>query len=307
MTARVINEIEDLEDVEMNFVTGFPHFMFSEVISPISLKTNLASFLSSLAGNTNRSRHSSSVVMQQAVMSNVYSMDTPAAIPDYSSQEMAGSYQEDLFFYKQENITLKKGECGYYTLIETEIPYKHIYEWKIADTINNDYYNESSASSSKEEIWHSIKIENKTQMPLTTAAATTVKGDNILGQDILYYTSPNGETNVKITRSTDVKAERNEYETKREENKKKIRGYYYDLITVRGELKVINYKSKDITLNIIKHLTGTIISKSDRGEVKLVAEGLRAVNSNSVIEWEIELKAGEDKTITYQYQVYIRH
>ena len=310
MTARVINEIEDLENVEMNFVTGFPHFMFSEVISPLSLQTDLTSFLASLNGGTGNYDYGVFGQRRSEISFNYMANVNMDMWEAYDTQEIAGSYQEDLFFYKQENITLKKGECGYYTLLATKtVPYRHIYEWKIADTIDDDYnyYDEYNTQSSKEEIWHSIELENQTNIPWTTASATTVKGDNILGQDILNYTPVKGKNNVKITRSTDIKAERNEYEIKREENNKKIRGYYYDLITVKGELKVTNYKSDDITLNITKHLTGSVISKSDDGEMKLVAEGLKAINSNSVLEWEIELKAGKNKTIIYQYQVYIQH
>ena len=37
----------------------------------------------------------------------------------------------------------------------------------------------------------------------------------------------------------------------------------------------------------------------------MAAEGLKAVNSNSIIKWEIDLKSGKDHTITYEYEVYI--
>jgi ribosomal protein S1 len=58
-------------------------------------------------------------------------------------------------------------------------------------------------------------------------------------------------------------------------------------------------------MEIKKRLTGEAIEVSHNGKIEKVAEGLRGVNQNSSISWEIPLKAGEEISVTYKYKVYI--
>ncbi len=81
----------------------------------------------------------------------------------------------------------------------------------------------------------------------------------------------------------------------------------YDLVTVKGELYAENLKNKDIDLEINKKLVGEVIKTSHEGKVKKIAEGLKGVNYNSTITWEVPLKAGKELNITYTYKIYVYH
>jgi ribosomal protein S1 len=60
-------------------------------------------------------------------------------------------------------------------------------------------------------------------------------------------------------------------------------------------------------MEIRKFLTGEVMSVGNNGKITKVAEGLKGVNHNSVISWELPVKAGSKTEISYTYKVYISH
>jgi len=168
------------------------------------------------------------------------------------------------------------------------------------------YQRSGQKPKEKEQVWHSLKLTNSTIYPWTTAPAMVVSGWKPLSQDILNYTPKTSQTNLKMTIATDIKTDRHEYETERKRDVK-LYHHSYDLVTVKGKLYVKNCKNKEVAVEIKKNLTGEVLEASHGGKVTKVAEGLQGVNYKSTISWEIPLKAGEEKEITYQYQVYVRH
>ena len=103
-----------------------------------------------------------------------------------------------------------------------------------------------------------------------------------------------------------LKAEERQAERQRDVT---LYDYSYDLVTVKGELYVKNNKSKEITLDIRKTLTGEVLDASHDGRVQKIAEGinLKRVNPSSVITWEVPVKAGAEARLTYKYKVYVAH
>ena len=77
-------------------------------------------------------------------------------------------------------------------------------------------------------------------------------------------------------------------------------------MTVSGKLTIRNLKSKGITIEVRKRLTGEVLTVSHNGKVKKMAEELKGLNPHSLITWKIPLKPGEETVLTYTYQVYIR-
>ncbi len=313
MKATLINDIEDLEDVDAFFVVGYPNFMYADVLSPLALDQVLSQFIAGLeAGGRRRAEYSQ--------LSNIMRQSAPAAfreeardLPlDYgyaAIKGVPGASEEDLFLYHKKGISLNKGERAYYHIFSQEVDYKHIYEWNVPDTLNVDprgYQRSGQPQTDKEQVWHSIKLENSTDYPWTTAPALTVSSWKPLAQDTINYTPKTTKTNLKLTIATDIKTNRREYEVERQRDVRLYRSSY-DLVTVKGELYIKNAKSKDVTMEIKKKVTGEVLEVSHQGKIEKMAEGLRGVNFNSFISWEIPVKAGEETEVTYTYKVYIRH
>ena len=111
---------------------------------------------------------------------------------------------------------------------------------------------------------------------------------------------------MKITIATDLRPSFEEREVSREPSVERRRGYNYDLVTVEGALKVKNFKSKEINLSMGRTLRGEVGVQSDGGKAVKLAEGIQADNPQSRLTWEIALKPGEEKTVTYRYKIWLR-
>jgi transcriptional/translational regulatory protein YebC/TACO1 len=308
MKATLINDVEDLDNVDFFFVVGYPNFLYADVLSPMALEESITQFIQSLrregrqedAGGMMAITRQRADFRESGTLSNLdYGYETIKGLP--------GAAEEDLFLYHKEKIGIKKGERAYYPIFFDEVDYKHIYEWEIPDTINVDprgYQRSEQEKKEKEQVWHSVKLSNSTKYPWTTAPAFVVSGWKPLAQDTINYTPKNAKTNLKLTVATDVKHDRHEFEMDRQRDVK-IYTHNYDLVTVKGELSIKNHKNKEITMEIKKRLTGEVTEASHNGKIEKVAEGLRGVNQNSSISWEIPVKAGEEINATYKYKVYI--
>jgi hypothetical protein len=311
MKAVLINDVEDLEEAEVFFVVGYPNFVYADVLSPLTLGQALNQFIGALEGGDRRRNEYGRManIMRQSV---TFAEEAPASSLDASYATLKGvpgASEEDLFLYHKKGISLNKGERAYYHIFSQQVDYKHIYEWDVPDTINVDpqgYQQSGQPEKVPEQVWHSIKLTNSTDYPWTTAPALTISGWKPLAQDIINYTPKGTKTNLKLTVATDIKTNKHEYEIERQRDVR-LYQYSYDLVTVTGELYIKNAKAKDVTMEIKKKITGEVIKVSHEGKVEKVAEGLRGVNYNSFISWEIPVKAGDEVQITYSYKVYIRH
>lgn len=310
--AEVLNEICDFDGVDLQLVTGFPNVQFSDVVSPLALKENLAGFLQALSsGQSVRGRAAGRMenVMRQSVMYQAEAMDASGVLmPAYGAAE-AGKVAEDLFLYPVRDVTLCKGCVGYVPLFTETVPYKHIYQWQIPNYLDEyERYRSDVRPGEKDEqvVWHCIRLENNTKVPWTTAPAEIVKENTILGQDILSYTPAKAKSTVRITRAVGVKAEEAEFEQERKRDAAQMYGYHYDLVTIDGKLSLSNFQEKAITLEITKILSGELKSAELEPKADKLARGLRIMNTVLKLTWTIELGAGEQKEISYTYDVYIR-
>jgi hypothetical protein len=166
--------------------------------------------------------------------------------------------------------------------------------------------NPSTSDAAANSIWHSIRLKNSSKFPWTSAPALVISGTKPVSQDTLPYTPKAASSNLKVTIATDIRSRHEEQEIGREQNVPRRRNYQYDLVTVEGTLKVKNYKSKDVRLNIRKTIRGAVESQSDGGEAVKLGEAIQTDNPMSRLAWEITLKPGEDRVVTYKYKVWVR-
>jgi hypothetical protein len=156
-----------------------------------------------------------------------------------------------------------------------------------------------------EEVWHVLRLTNTGGLPWTTAPAMTMQEGRVLGQDILYYTAPGARTLLKITRAVDLSVDEQESELGREPHVRTRHGSSYDRITLKGELRIVNRRSRPITLLIKKTLSGDAVQGSPEVDVQTAAEGARYINPKRVLTWELPLPAGGKALVTYQYRAYV--
>ncbi len=308
--AVVINEAADLNAVHLELISGFPNIRFGDVASPIAGTQTLAAFLNALTSDRPR-RRNRGYLAQQAMVANAPLYMPPAAnpTPGYSTARK-GTSAEDLFFYPVDSFTLARGETACIPLFTARVPYTHIYTWKIPDMLDeNERYHSSRNRDerlSSEVVWHCCRTTNTMKMPWTTAAAEFIRNGRIAGQDICYYTPPGAETTIRITRAMNIHAEQAERELERKRGAAHFYGSTYDLVKVKGELKLENRTARTVAMEITKELSGEVQETTPAAKDIPTAKGLKRVNTRHRLIWRLPLKPGENRTITYTYAVYIR-
>jgi hypothetical protein len=321
MQAVVVNDVEDISNSDLFFVVGVPNFAYADIPSPMALEQSLAQLMqeasvmvSGTGGGVGGGRYSNAIMAQARSADQEFAVGTPEASFNATVGELVGAPEEDLFLYTRSGVTLAKGERGTYNVFGSSVGFSHIYEWEIPDTsrvdpygnANNNYNQNVPDRSVLNTVWHSLRLKNTTKFPWTSAPAMVISGTKPVSQDTLLYTPKGATTNLKLTIATDVRTDRQELEVDRQPRVEPRPGRRYDVVTVEGTLKIKNFKSKDIDLTIRKSMLGTVISATDEGKSEKLAQAVSTENPNSRITWNLTLKAGEEKIITYRYKILIR-
>lgn len=301
----VINDLQDLNGIEVRFITGWPNIPYAGIPDPLS---DASAFQAAIggpgglpAGGGFGGGRAGEMFRNQAPAARDFGESMPQA-------DLGGIQAEDLFFYRQPNVKLKKGERGYFIVLVMESPYEDLYTWDIDDFVQDATYRPMPPTPVDEEVWHTIRFTNTTKQPFSTGAATIFKDEQIIGQDMMRYASPNGKAELKITKAMDIGAEQLEEETARERGalKNTYGNITHDLVSLKGTLTMVNRKSEAVTVRIRKQLTGEVVSTDPEAKVTKTARGLRDVNSRANLEWTQKIESGKTVTITYNYRVYIR-
>lgn len=303
--ATILNDLADLENIELRLITGFPNLPWVAYQDPLTSGMSVDQFVAMLIAASGAPRDAGPQGLGMA--QNVLKADRRSTFEEaFEMPGLPGVSAEDLFFYRLPGVNLKVGERGYQLLFSVESDYQHVYTWDVSDAISASDYR--GLPEGPGDVWHSLKFKNTSENPFTTALATTFKDGEILGQDMLYYTSAGADALVRITKALDVRAEGSEEETDRQRlaiNQPNI-GLYFDLVTVKGTLEVKNRKSEKIRLEISKEITGEVLSADGDPKITKTAKGLKDTNPRATLQWSKEVGAGESLTLTYTYKVYVR-
>jgi hypothetical protein len=310
LTARatVINELTDLNGVELRLVTGFPNVQWSSFTEPLLSGQTLDQFLQMLSGVGARGADFS---RRESIMT----QNAPAAMGGgmgggFTPSDLEGLQAEDLFFYRQHNVQMKRGDRGYFVLFGANSPYEHLYTVEIPDLLGRFEGGMPPGASVPEpnlDVWHRIQFRNASNQPLTTGTASVYKGGQLIGQDTLNYTSRGGEASVRLTKALDVRTEQSEEEVERKRGVLALpNGVRYDQVTVRGTIVVRNGKADPTPMQVTKDLTGEVTQIDPGAAVSKTVRGLRDVNSRGRIEWKPVVPPGQERKLSYTYELYVR-
>lgn len=309
LEAVLSDDVEDLNDVDVSFVVGYPNFLFADQITPLALQQTVSQFVERLARGSSEGGRPMAAAMSQSVayraMDGIEAWRPESAYS--ATQPMPGETNEDLYFYHQPNVTLKKGDRARYTVFSSAVPCEHIYQWNVPDTMGVDDQGARSgqqpSTADTSQVWHSLRLTNTTKQPWTTAPAFTVKGGMPVAQDILTYTPPGGQSTLRLTVATDVRAQQSQTEVSR--TPIQILHRDFDEIIVDGKLTVKNVKAQPIKVSVRKSLVGEVKDVGQDGKVSRVIKGLTANNPASEISWDFPLEPGAQRDLTYSYKVLV--
>src|SRR5215213_9491929 len=314
LEAMIINEMTDLNNSEVYFVVGVPHFLFQDSMSPLSMNSafsGVSSYFEPGAGNSRRDSMSNAIMSQ--VASTADSSDVTDSFPTVSEEEKSNTFSADqLFLYQANDINLKKGERASLRLFSLTVPASEVFEWTLTDASDtqNRYLEYGRSSSTvplvqdlSGKVWYGLRLKNQTGMPWTTAPAISFREWKPMGQDMLTFTPVGGENILRVTPATEVTGTHTLEEKARERVRLEYSNstYDFDLVTVEGTIKLRSVKKDPVEVVITRNLVGEILTATDGGKSARQGLNLQALNPNSVVKWNLNLPNGE-KEIRYTYK-----
>ncbi len=317
-SAVITNEIEDLNDVEVSLISGFPNLEYMHVFSPLAPGMNLSQFFSLLSGNNNGRYRDGAT--SQMIMSN-FAMAAAAPSAVSVSPLPSTGMSEDIHYTPAGRITLAKGESVYKNTVSAQADYERIVEWEIPDRRDVWGRYQGINSNSKEnpygDLWDAIRFKNPLKSPLTTAPVEIVDGDKILGQSTIKWVNPGEEALIKITKALTVSGRINEFEVQEDKSGSSskisgrpvvyIAGYNYRNPTVEGTLKLHNYRSIPAKVVAKLQFSGEFVSAEKEPMARLMETGIYSVNPRRELTWELTLQPGEELSVKYSYTVLVQH
>jgi hypothetical protein len=310
MKATIENMGEPIRDAEVDVVVGNPTMFYEELLDPICKEYIDEELLEKDKYKNVNGRLMSLNTNVQSAEAFRQRSGLPAewAKEDFKSEYSAdGEKSQDLYYYKLGKLDIDKYAKVIVPVFASTITYKDIYEANIGDDIN--YFANKTVNNAPDkvqEVFHSLRITNATGAPFTSAPIFVInENESPLAQDELKYVPVGAEGVVHLSKAIDVQVKNEEEELSRVDNFKKISKVPFHKVTLKGEIKIANFQSKKISLNLKKGLLGDVTAASDEGKI-VKQKNNNIANPTSIIKWELELNPGEQRTITYEYTVLIR-
>ncbi len=316
MWATVTNEAEDFDTEELNLVAGLPNFKNAKDVHRF-LKHILAtpavaaaSTRIAAATHSNLSNYSS---FSNSAMGSNFTEIAPIEISTDDANALSTSTVGDMYYYTLKNVKLKKGERAVLNVFEAKIPITHIYQTTLP-TNSSGYTEVYTNPTATHKVEHSLQLKNNSPYVWTagTAFITSNEGGKIspISQDALYYTAQQQTREIYLTQSPDIIVRSSERQKDRRQDDKKVASgsydYFYDLVTVTAEIEIQNFKNEPIQLDLKRTIVGELMTSSETWEtVKLVIDAKNLNNTNRV-DWKVKIGAGEKKTLTYNYKMYVQ-
>ncbi len=301
LQAEIANDVEDIENVPVDFVVGVPNFKYA------TRNAYLVDFLNHIGTAGNRNQFNQ-LNFSNSVVS--YGVEAAPTDPINDASSVEGSENEDLFFYNIPSLTLPKGGRAVKNLFRESVKLSHVYETNLtANGENHRNYQQASlvAQTPQNPVSHVVKIENTTDQPWTSAPILVMNEQGSkrpISQDLMKYTASGSNAFVKLTETPDIKITHTEKQIETKPNAKRWRNNNYTLYKVSGQIKVQSFKKKAVDLNVRRQITGTLL-KTSKDWLKGELVNLSSPNEKNNVCWELKVPAKGKMTIDYEYEIYV--
>jgi hypothetical protein len=290
----VKNDLEGLVDADLRLISGFSSVEFAHVSSPLSPKQTWESFIQQLQGDTPAKYTFSSVANSISLPSNFRRAGDAIDIGATPRGEGV-----DLHFQPIGKRTLAKGEALSLSIAKETAPYERIVEWLIPD---------KETDAEVEDTWDALRFKNPFKFPMTTGPAMITADGQFNGQRTSKYVSSGEQTHLRVTKSLSVRTRHSEREVAGKNGDREyiwLGGSRYRKSTVAAELLVSNHRQEDVKVVIQRRFSGELLTADGGPRTTLREEGVHSINRRNELVWVVELKAGAERRLTYQYSVLV--
>ena len=280
-SATISNNLCDLQDTELVLFSGSPNIDTRQAVVPKRLPAR------------NKS----------AVFASAASEDSFQAAPESGTTE-------DIQALSIGKFSLKKGNTLFLPLNSAETTFERIVVWNIQD--KRDLWGRPNRNS-ENVLYDAISFTNPFKEALCGSLTHVVDGDKELGLVRSNWINPGEKATLNVSKCFTVTGSQREYEPQSENGKsfkgrttEYIAGYNYFKATVNGEIILKNHRKSAAKLKITQQFSGELVSCDTPHKLTYTNSGIHSVNPQGNLQWELELPAGQEKKITYQYSVLVR-
>lgn len=306
--AVIKNELEPIRDTQVRLISGFPSIQFANVTSPLSLSTTWAAFFQQL----NQRYFQGNAMMTNSIAQQAMPYaGGPDQGPDLSA--VPSGEGVDLHYQDIGRQTLGEGDSLALETATGKAPYERIVEWVVPDTRRGDgiCISETERDNEPEKYhdaaWDAVRFRNPLDFPMTTAPAMVVAGGRFNGQRLSHWADPGEETTLQVTRTLSVRTRSVEQEIEGSREFVFVGGLQYRKSSVQGELQANNHRKTPVILVVRRRFSGELLSADQSPKQCLLEEGAYSVNKRSQLQWNLNLKPGEEVKLGYRYSVLVRH
>lgn len=303
-SAVIRNEMGDFDDTELQLISGYPNVRFGSVDSPLWPGTSLSTFFQQVnqSGSTGSGLNIlSNAITQQTVYMNNPSRSDGSALPNVAE---AGNVSDDIHYEGIGKRSMKAGDTLSLDVMEDGADYQRVVEWIVPDARDERGRYDNNIPTGGE-AWDAVRFLNPFKAPMTTAATTITEKGKFRGQGQSGWVNPGQQTCIQITRALSIRTRSTETEEEGERKIVYIGGNDYQRTTVKGRLTVRNFRSKDAVITIRREFSGELLEADGDPAKSLRLEGAASVNPRRQLDWTITLPAGEERELTYRYELLV--
>ena len=293
LQATVINEMTDLDDVAANLVIGVPSFAFAQTPDPIGLQQAAAQlsqyFVQPGSGGASGPYDnagfalSNAIMTQSARMSEVRQVRQPQVAAPSDAANLGGDVEsrgktEDLFLFRVEHLTLKKGQRAVLPVAEWTVPYKDVYVLDVPvappPEVMRGFDTARQAEVARQlrapRVMHQVRLANSTDAPFTTAPALVLSNGRVVAQGMMNYTAPGGTFDLDLTAAVDVHVRKADEEVRRTPNAQEWNSSRFMRIDMAGKITLTNFSKQPLAIEVRRHVLGNLDTVDKDGRKEMV-------------------------------------
>ena len=314
MSAEIRNEMEDLDGAEVFLVSGFPNVEAAEIPGLLASGNSVARFLDSLAApratargghgwDSNRAWKSQAIWALNSVDPSEFAGATGVAgLPQIPGEGAA----TDIHYRAAGPVTLAAGATLRLPLGAGETPVARFVDWEPGWKYNEWGRRESDGNEEQNVPWDAVRFRNPLDAPLTTGPIAVFADGRLLGQTTVRWTNPGQEATLRVTKALTVAGSFEETMPGRREDYPQVNmlGHTWRRIEIEAKLTMSNHRPDTATLCIHPTIEGEFKEAPEPPEsVRTLGEpGSRGgANPKQELVWNVELRPGESKVLTYRY------
>lgn len=336
LQATLVNELADLEGVTANLVIGVPQFTFKETLDPMALQQAVAPLGQYFEVDSRSANAFSNAILTQARMGEHRAGGDMHAPSSPGPELTGGEHAEDLYVFTVSGISLDEGERMVVPVTSFELAYEDVYKLDVPIEPLAPFWSRYNAQQQREiaqllerpNVRHAVRLENTSDVPITTAPAMIMLNERVLAQGMTTFAAAGASVDLEITDAVDIVLDSEESEVAREMNAMTFASSTYHRIDMAGGLKLTSHRGEPVRIEVSRFVLGNLDEVSEGvSHAGVSVFSNRAfmdpahgawwrwhewpwwwmrVNGPQRLAWTVTLEPGESDSIEWRWHYYWR-